>query len=78
MEQVVKTRIGMTEHAWEIARRHAAESGCRSISEWIEWVVLSQQFNAEEAAALMAQRAKRGREKKLSENAKHTVDRPIS
>ena len=57
---VNKTRIGMTDLAWQIAREQAAASGCRSISEWLEWVVLSQQFAAPEAASLLKLRRQRG------------------
>ena len=70
MKKVTQTKIGMTSHAWEIAHQQADESGCSSISEWLEWVTLSQQYSAAEAAVLLEMRAKRGRVKVHVEAAK--------
>lgn len=57
---VEKTKIGLTDLAWQIAREEQVASGCNSLSEYIEWVVLCQRFSAAEATALMRLRKQRG------------------
>jgi hypothetical protein len=59
-EPVRKSPIGLTDLAWSIARERATKDGCSSVSEWLEWIVLSQQFSAPEAAALLKLRRQRG------------------
>ena len=59
-EPVRKSPVGLTELAWEIAKNRAIQDGCSSVSEWLEWVVLSQQFSAPEAASLLKLRRQRG------------------
>jgi hypothetical protein len=59
-EPVRKSPIGLTDLAWSIARERAAKDGCSSVSEWLEWIVLSQQFSAPEAASLLKLRRQRG------------------
>ena len=59
-EPVRKSPIGLTDLAWSIARDRAARDGCSSVSEWLEWIVLSQQFSAPEAASLLRLRRQRG------------------
>lgn len=59
-EPVRKSPIGLTELAWSIARDRAEKDGCSSVSEWLEWIVLSQQFSATEAASLLKLRRQRG------------------
>lgn len=55
-----KRLIGLTDLAHEIAGRRAAIDGCKSVSEWIEWVILYQEFPAAEASRLLASRNQRG------------------
>jgi hypothetical protein len=59
-EPVRKSPIGLTDLAWSIARDRAKKDGCSSVSEWLEWIVLSQQFSAPEAASLLKLRRQRG------------------
>jgi hypothetical protein len=59
-EPVNKSRVGMTDLAWKIAEEESEKSGCSSVSEWLEWIVLSQQFSAPEAASLLKLRRQRG------------------
>ena len=59
-EPVKKSMIGLTDLAWSIAKDRATQDGCSSVSEWLEWVVLSQQFSAPEAASLLKLRRQRG------------------
>lgn len=59
-EPVRKSPIGLTELAWSIAKDRARQDGCSSVSEWLEWIVLSQQFPASEAASLLKLRRQRG------------------
>ena len=60
-EPVQKSPIGLTDLAWSIARERSRQDGCSSVSEWLEWIVLSQQLSASEAAALLKMRRQRGR-----------------
>lgn len=60
MEAVTKRLIGLTDLAHSIANRHAEQEGCKSLSEWIEWVILCQEFPPDEAASLLALRKQRG------------------
>ena len=57
---VEKTKIGLTDLAWQIAREEQAAHGCSSLSEYFEWVILCQRFPAAEAAALLKLRKQRG------------------
>jgi len=59
-EPVNKSRVGMTDLAWKIAQEEAEKSGCSSVSEWLEWVTLSQRFSAADAASLLKLRRQRG------------------
>ena len=59
-EPVRKSPVGLTDLAWSIAKERATKDGCSSVSEWLEWIVLSQQFSAPEAAALLKMRRQRG------------------
>ena len=59
-EPVRKSMIGLTDLAWSIAKDRATTDGCSSVSEWLEWIVLSQQFSAPEAASLVNLRRQRG------------------
>jgi hypothetical protein len=59
-EPVRKSPIGLTDLAWSIARDRATKDGCSSVSEWLEWIVLSQQFSSPEAASLLKLRRQRG------------------
>lgn len=59
-EPIHKTRIGMTDLAWKIAEEEKVKSGCSSLSEWLEWVTLSQRFSAAETASLLKLRRQRG------------------
>jgi len=59
-EPVRKSPVGLTDLAWSIAKEKAKADGCSSVSEWLEWIVLSQQFSAPEAAALLKMRRQRG------------------
>jgi hypothetical protein len=59
-EPVRKSPIGLTDLAWSIAKDRATADDCSSVSEWLEWIVLSQQFSAPEAAALLKLRRQRG------------------
>jgi len=60
LSPVNKSRIGMTDLAWQIVADESEKSGCSSASEYLEWIVLSQRFSAPEAAALLRQRRQRG------------------
>lgn len=57
---VNKRLIGLTDLAYQIAVDGAETDGCSSASEWIEWVILSQRFPRDEAAALLKLRRQRG------------------
>lgn len=57
---VVKRLIGLTDLAAQLARDSAAETGCESVSEYVEWLILSQKFSASEAASLLKCRRQRG------------------
>jgi hypothetical protein len=57
---VNKTKIGMTDLAWTIVAEESKRSGCSSDSEYLEWLVLSQRFSADEAASLLRLRRQRG------------------
>ena len=59
-EPVNKSRVGMTDLAWKIAEEEAAKSGCSSVSEYLEWITLSQRFSASKAASLLKMRRQRG------------------
>ena len=59
-EPVRKSPVGLTDLAWSIAREKTTTDGCSSVSEWLEWIVLSQQFSAPEAASLLKLRRQRG------------------
>ncbi len=50
----------MTDLAWKIAEEEAEKSGCSSVSEWLEWITLSQRFSAAEVASLLKLRRQRG------------------
>jgi hypothetical protein len=59
-EPVRKSPVGLTDLAWSIAREKATADGCSSVSEWLEWIILSQHFSAPEAASLLRMRRQRG------------------
>jgi hypothetical protein len=59
-EAVNKTLIGLTDLAREIAKKNASDQGFSSLSEYVEWLILCQQFSEPEAAALLQLRNKRG------------------
>ena len=52
--------IRCTDLAWAIADELQVEHNCDSISELIEWVLLSQRYPVDQAAAIFARRKKRG------------------
>lgn len=60
LSPVNKTKIGMTDLAWEIVAEESAKNECTSASEYLEWLVLSQRFSAREAASLLRLRRQRG------------------
>ena len=60
VRSVEKTKIGLTDLAWQIAREEQAAHGCSSLSEYLEWVVLCQRFPAGEASTLLRLRKQRG------------------
>jgi hypothetical protein len=52
--------IGLTELSWSIADSAAAAANMTR-NEWLEWVVLCQQYESGQAETYLAQRRKRGR-----------------
>lgn len=52
--------IRLTDLAWQIASEHAASDGYDGVSDWLEYLVLCQQFSPPEALALWRQRTRRG------------------
>ena len=57
----VKQRlIGLTDLAHSIASEQATANDCDSVSEYVEWLILCQQFSKDEAASLLKLRRKRG------------------
>jgi hypothetical protein len=60
MKKVTQKKIGMMSHSWEIAQSQAEEAGM-SVSEWMDWVTLCQQYSAADAAKILGLRASRGR-----------------
>ena len=60
MKKVTQKKIGMMNHSWEIAHQLAKEAGM-SVSEWMDWVTLSQRYSAADANKLFGLRASRGR-----------------
>lgn len=58
--KVKQTLIGLSDLAKSIATRNAKATGCRSLSEYIEWIVLSQDYPPDEAEALLRLRLQRG------------------
>lgn len=60
MEAVTKRLIGLTDLAHQIASEETEVNGCKSVSEYIEWLILCQRFSAPEATSLLAMRKQRG------------------
>jgi len=58
-EPVNKRLIGLTDLACQIADDHATAQGLTR-SEWLEWVILCQQFPRYEAESLWSLRRQRG------------------
>lgn len=58
--KVNQTLIGLSDLAKTIADRNAKATGCRSMSEYIEWIILSQDYGPAEAEALLSLRKQRG------------------
>jgi hypothetical protein len=52
--------IGLSDLAWRLIDDAIAATGCSSRGEYLEWLVLSQQFSAPEAESLWKLRRKRG------------------
>lgn len=59
-EPILRSPIGLTELAWEIVDSEITKSGCRSRSDYLEWLILCQRFGAAEATALWNLRRRRG------------------
>lgn len=57
---VKKVPIGLTDLARQIADEEIVATGCRSLSEYVEWLILSQRFSAPEAESLLRMRRQRG------------------
>ena len=59
-EPVTTKPVGLTLRAWSIADNSAAAANMTR-NEWLEWVVLCQQYESGQAENYLAQRRKRGR-----------------
>ena len=58
--KVNQTLIGLSDVAKAIASRNAKATGCASVSEYIEWLILSQDYSPAEAESLLRLRLQRG------------------
>jgi hypothetical protein len=59
-EPVITKPVGLTLRSWSIADSAAAAANMTR-NEWLEWVVLCQQYESGQAETYLAQRRKRGR-----------------
>jgi hypothetical protein len=59
-EPVTTKPVGLTLRSWSIADNAAAAANMTR-NEWLEWVVLCQQYESGQAETYLAQRRKRGR-----------------
>jgi len=53
--------VHLSNYAVALSKDLQAELGCESMSEMLEWLILSQRHSSVDARALLSQRSKRGR-----------------